>query len=201
MTLLASSLALSSCGGGSSGGVSAEPRCDAWVSRLHACGLVPKNTDVQCTEPPKDQTCTADCIISAVCSELEAVVCSNSYTGALETCTSGCDALGTDFTCRDGTSVGAYQRCDGSRDCADGSDEDGCATFTCKDGIKVLAAKRCDQIPDCADASDENGCPTFTCKDGQLIPAEQHCNGLADCNDGTDEVGCPPEVDTVAICK
>ena len=49
-----------------------------------------QNTDVQCKEwpsyRPTYQNCIVDCVINATCDELAGVICSNRYTGALETC-------------------------------------------------------------------------------------------------------------------
>ncbi|XP_062493545.1 prolow-density lipoprotein receptor-related protein 1-like [Pezoporus occidentalis] len=115
----------------------------------------------------------------------------------------------THVPCRDGTECVAQEyMCDGEKDCADGSDEDGCAqlcdtpgAFHCASGaVCIGAGERCDGVPQCPDASDETGCwsPTQECAlrcDGatRCIPESWLCDGHADCLDHTDEQGCVPK--------
>ncbi|XP_009571867.1 PREDICTED: low-density lipoprotein receptor-related protein 2-like, partial [Fulmarus glacialis] len=95
--------------------------------------------------------------------------------------------------------------CDGEKDCADGSDEDGCAqlcdtpgAFRCASGTTcVRARERCDGVPQCPDASDETGCwsPTQECAlrcdaATRCVPESWLCDGHADCLDHADEQGC-----------
>ncbi|XP_071600358.1 low-density lipoprotein receptor-related protein 4-like [Heliangelus exortis] len=111
--------------------------------------------------------------------------------------------------CRDGTECVAQEYvCDGEKDCADGSDEDGCAqlcdtpeAFHCSSGaVCVRAGERCDGVPQCPDASDEKGCwsPTQECAlrcdtATRCIPQSWLCDGHADCLDHADEQGCVPK--------
>ncbi|KAK9687811.1 Low-density lipoprotein receptor domain class A [Popillia japonica] len=70
--------------------------------------------------------------------------------------------------CFDGIQVICYdQKCDGNRDCDDGSDEEGCSV----------------DYHDCA--YDE-----FSCDVARCIPASQRCDGKQDCDDNTDELRC-----------
>ncbi|XP_039235813.1 prolow-density lipoprotein receptor-related protein 1-like [Pipra filicauda] len=115
----------------------------------------------------------------------------------------------THVSCRDGTECVAQEYlCDGEKDCADGSDEDGCAqlcntpgAFHCASGAMCVGAgERCDGVPQCPDASDETGCwtPTQECAlrcdaATRCIPKSWLCDGHADCLDHTDEQGCVPK--------
>ncbi|XP_015717311.1 low-density lipoprotein receptor-related protein 2-like isoform X1 [Coturnix japonica] len=115
----------------------------------------------------------------------------------------------THMPCRDGTECVAQEYvCDGEKDCADGSDEDGCAqlcdapgAFHCASSTTCVGAnERCDGVPQCPDASDEMGCwsPTQDCAlrcDGatRCVPESWLCDGHADCLDHTDEQGCVPK--------
>ncbi|NWY07644.1 LRP2 protein, partial [Nothoprocta ornata] len=79
----------------------------------------------------------------------------------------------THVLCRDGTECVAHEYvCDGEKDCADGSDEDGCAQLCDIPG----------QPAPCQ--SHEYPCGPGTCLNSSLL-----CNGHRDCADGSDEGG------------
>ncbi|NXI66056.1 LRP4 protein, partial [Anseranas semipalmata] len=92
----------------------------------------------------------------------------------------------THMLCHDGTECVAQEYvCDGEKDCADGSDEDGCAQlcdtqgqptpclsheYPCGLGVCLNASLVCSGQKDCADGSDEGG----NCS----LPCQQRCSQL-----------------------
>uniref|UniRef100_A0A914CDN1 EGF-like domain-containing protein n=1 Tax=Acrobeloides nanus TaxID=290746 RepID=A0A914CDN1_9BILA len=94
--------------------------------------------------------------------------------------------------------------CDGSRDCASGSDEESCEKkcdpkfdFMCAaDKACIRRENRCNGVQDCEDGSDEVDCnekcdlsKSFMCRNKTCIPKRWVCDGVDDCVDGTqDEV-------------
>ncbi|CAG9796609.1 unnamed protein product [Diatraea saccharalis] len=107
--------------------------------------------------------------------------------------------LPEEWRCRNGLCVKADQRCDGSIQCYDRSDEMHCdcdltKQFRCGHSISCFSnTKLCDGIIDCWDGYDELNCTTecpgdqFTCTNGQCILSSRFCDNLADCVDGSDE--------------
>ncbi|XP_073701234.1 low-density lipoprotein receptor-related protein 2a [Garra rufa] len=117
---------------------------------------------------------------------------------------SGCEA--GSFHCGTGRCIPASQRCDGTTDCSDNSDEIGCPQPTCEsaqfqclsDGECIPQHWVCDDEEDCEDGSDERQhCPgrtcsssQFTCTNGACIPGGYRCDRVPDCLDGADERNC-----------
>ncbi|XP_016414141.1 low-density lipoprotein receptor-related protein 2-like [Sinocyclocheilus rhinocerous] len=117
---------------------------------------------------------------------------------------SGCEA--GFFRCGTGRCIPASQRCDGTTDCSDNSDEIGCPQPTCEsaqfqclsDGECIPQHWVCDDEEDCEDGSDERQhCPgrtcsssQFTCTNGACIPGGYRCDRVPDCLDGADERNC-----------
>uniref|UniRef100_A0A7M5UK89 VPS10 domain-containing protein n=1 Tax=Clytia hemisphaerica TaxID=252671 RepID=A0A7M5UK89_9CNID len=117
-----------------------------------------------------------------------------------ETCTAH------QFTCTHSKEcIPDHWKCDGDKDCGDGSDEWGCAApevckvnqFRCANGACILRSWKCDNEEDCSDGSDEKNCTTAGCAVGHVkcptsecIPNNWVCDGEDDCADGWDEKDC-----------
>ncbi|EAA44666.5 AGAP003656-PA [Anopheles gambiae str. PEST] len=128
-----------------------------------------------------------------------------------------------EWQCRNGFCINKDFRCDGSVDCTDRSDEEGCYdegkscfattinTDPCRedefycDGRCFEDDRRCDGRADCTDGSDEHDCPTLPleelqCPDGSCFRHSQRCDGVSDCADGYDEQNCRTCNETEFTC-
>lgn len=124
----------------------------------------------------------------------------------LRTCEAPPTCKPIEFTCTSGAirCLPHAWRCDGQKECADGSDELGCpnrcspdgSQFACDSGQCIDRAAYCDGIATCVDNSDEpegGKCCTaqqFMCDDLQCVDKARLCDGARDCADGSDESRC-----------
>ncbi|KAJ0178036.1 hypothetical protein K1T71_005859 [Dendrolimus kikuchii] len=139
----------------------------------------------------------------------------------MKTCVANCTDGQHRCSGKDEKCIPWFWKCDGEKDCMDGSDEpDTCpvrhcraGSFQCKNTNCTPAATICDGTDDCGDGSDEaecaHECPLleFKCKgSGRCILDSWKCDGDTDCKDNSDEdpVMChnrPCNPDTEFSCK
>ncbi|XP_059057986.1 low-density lipoprotein receptor-related protein 2 [Achroia grisella] len=120
----------------------------------------------------------------------------------LKTCIANCTDGQHRCNGHDEKCIPWFWKCDGEKDCMDGSDEpDTCpvrhcraGSFQCKNTNCTPAATICDGTDDCGDGSDEaqcsHECPLleFKCKSsGRCILESWKCDGDTDCKDNSDE--------------
>ncbi|XP_067639802.1 vitellogenin receptor Yl isoform X3 [Eurosta solidaginis] len=130
------------------------------------------------------------------------------------------ESLDCEFRCRSGECLTQSRRCNGRKDCPDGSDELGCdpastkrhkvicaiGEFMCHDSTQcVKKSLRCDGRKDCHDGSDETHCVKFdkdkrchshqhACDNGNCVDMSVVCDGSDDCGDHSDETNCKSNV-------
>ncbi|MEZ4268862.1 MAG: LDL receptor domain-containing protein [Myxococcota bacterium] len=172
------------CGDGkkSNSGINTQTLLTQLSEALQTCGVLGAGRlQNQVSELPEtdaaQQQCLAGCVSAADCAALSDAFCNNG--GSLLACVGAC----LQPKCGDGTVLSAGQLCDGTSDCADGSDEQGCAAtlFECGEGDGTVSIQqRCDGSNDCEGGADEEGCPTFDCGDDSMVPgaAMRRATGL-----------------------
>lgn len=124
------------------------------------------------------------------------------------------------FRCYNGGCINKEGRCNKTKECPDGSDENYCNFRNiCKKEFQCLADNKCinesricNGVKDCVDGSDETKtlcrsypCPnyTFRCKYGGCIHQNLVCDGTKDCIDGSDEEDsfCEKSSSKIVSCK
>jgi len=95
------------------------------------------------------------------------------------------------WRCSNGQCISSYQRCDGDRECTDGSDELNCCKQCANLKVPLFESMRCIlHRTESSSSSADSSCSGWACSNGQCISSYQRCNGYRECSDGSDELSC-----------
>jgi hypothetical protein len=157
---LCSLLALADCGGGSGAG---NASCRGILNREKDCGAWTGGT-TSCHKEPETQLdqCIGKCLEESSCADVQDYACF----GATNPCIDDC-LFTDDFVCDNGQHIQPILQCDGTPDCSDGSDEDGCqlGMFRCDNYGQELIDPLlvCDGNSNCSTGKDEEDCGEKVC--------------------------------------
>jgi hypothetical protein len=168
-------------------GCSSDAGYDSFIDKIRSCGALSSGKVAIAPSAP-GAGCFYSCLSEGSCEDVVDVFCFPDEDSALlRRCVERCA-----FTCDSGDQIGLLDQCDGTTDCADGSDELDCGhwLFSCGDGDRIAEDLVCDGTVDCGNGRDEDDCDLFDCGGGPDIVQVWVCDGEEDCDNGSDEAGC-----------